>query len=215
MSLTWNSPCNYEACGKHASIIEKGNPRCRLHTAERIKAKFAEEAKQTRIRKAEERRKKDAASYAKSLEKALKKARTEVNPNLFVGISGRKRAFNLCQRCNAKTESGLSEKDPARRFCTPHMPSTRALQRAELAAGYSKAAFCISNGVRARVCRAPSLPLSGQVDGALPRKCSMTEPQCFDASRKWAIARIRCRTKQPKSPVLAPTRRPEDRAASP
>jgi hypothetical protein len=211
MTVSWTSPCNYEGCGKHASIIEKGNPRCRRHTAERVKVLLAEKAKQERILKAEVQRKRDIADYAKGLEKALRQARSGAKSSSFVGISGRKRAFNLCSRCGAKTESGLSERDPALRFCTPHMPSTVAIQRAELSVGYAKASLCVSNG-RARECRG-HIRLSGQVCETLPRKCLLTTHQCFDASRKWAIVRIRCRTKFPKNPALAP--RPEARAASP
>ncbi len=212
--LTWSSTCDYADCGKVASIIEKGNPRCRSHTASGLKLIAAKEAKQESIAKAEVRRLKAVAEYEKGFKKATANARMGVKSNVFVGISGRKRAFYLCSRCSSNTESGLAEKDPALRFCSLHMPSNIALRRAELGAGYRQAARCVSNGIRARQCKTRRVPV-GLDCRALPRKCHLITHECFNAYRKWAIVRIRCCTWFDKRTGSAPALRPEEHAPRP
>lgn len=221
---TWDSPCDYgpigSTCGKTASVVEKGSPRCRAHTALKLKA-IAEKgklviAKSERRQKAAERQEKATEKWFAAISRGAKELRKQEKPDLFVGISGRKRAFHLCQLCGRDTESGKPEKAPELRYCRLHMPANVALKRTELLDGMAKRALSKTNGSRFRGCRATAYAKVASSVSSESR-CATTSTRCWDESRRWEVARVRCRTKllDRRGSTQAQAPRREDRAPSP
>ncbi len=234
---------NGNPCRVPAVVYEDEKPWCQLHTAvkraaflvraakvaekkaaiaSRAGAKAAVKARKAKRiaderEKAKLKREEDARKFFEEVEKTAEKERFSGKASdLFIGISGRKRAFDLCRRCNRSTQSGQPEEMPALRYCHEHMPLNVAIRQAELAAGRAVSATCHYNGYRFKGCYVPKSWLRAYAKvTSLGIVCSNTTTRCFDESRRWEVIRIRCRTKFPKSPGLAPAARPEDRAASP
>lgn len=206
----WSAVCNHsfdsrKTCRCPATVIENGKPLCQWHTALQLESAklrleaIAQAKKEKAIHKskvhekAQRAREKAAKKFFAAVEKQSAKDRLRPIPKeSFLGISGRRRAYNLCQRCNRLTESGKSESSELLRFCFEHMPLNIAIRNAEMAAGRIIKGASRSNGSKFRGCFSPETTYA-EVCAQFNVMCLLVTTKCLDELRKWEIARIRCR----------------------